>query len=158
MAWLASWLLYVLTQILFLFLSLHSPPLHSYHSSPPWYTWRCNLESILLSFASAQVNSVDGDWNVCGSDVCSEKSGDGKGKVLLGGASPSLLLYKDLFVLILKLIFRVNFALGLICSLVWDEHCLPEVQATMPSQKKTPFMGVFARRELLFTSPVMLSL
>lgn len=54
--------------------------LHSYHSSPPPYIWLCNLESILLSFASAQVNSADGDWNVCGSDVCSEKSGDGKEK------------------------------------------------------------------------------
>ena len=117
-----------------------------------------NLESILLAFASAQVNSVDGDQNVCGLDICSEKSRDGKGKVQLGSMPLPDILYKDLFVLILKLIFRVNFALGLICSLVWDEHCLPKVQATMPSQKKTPFMSVFAWRELLFTSPVMLAL
>ena len=77
-----------------------------------------NLESILLAFASAQVNSVDGDQNVCGSDICSEKSRDGKGKVQLGSMPLPDILYTDLFVLILKLIFRVNFALGLICSLV----------------------------------------
>lgn len=35
-----------------------------------------------------------------------------------GSPAPRLLLYKDLFVLILYLIFWVNFASGLICSLV----------------------------------------
>lgn len=154
-----TWLLSMLAQILFGFFSFsaHPPPPHSYHSSS-LYIWLCNLESILLAFASAQVNSVDGDQNVCGLDVCSEKSRDGKGKVQLGSMPRPDILYKDLFVLILKLIFWVNFALGLIRSLVWDEHCLPKVQATMPSQKKTPFMSVFAWRELLFTSPVMLAL
>lgn len=150
---------HVSTDPFFFFLFLFPPPtpLHSYHSSF-LYIWLSNLELILLAFASAQVNSVDGDQNVCGSDVCSEKRRDGKGKVQLGSTPLPDILYKDLFVLILKLIFWVNFALGLICSLVWDEHCLPKVQATMPSQKKTPFMSVFAWRELLFTSPVMLAL
>lgn len=48
---------------------------HSYHGSGP-SNWLCDLESILLSFASAQVNSVDGDWNVCFKCLLREKSGD----------------------------------------------------------------------------------
>ena len=142
--------------VLFCFSSPHPPAFIPQLFSP--CISDSNLESILLAFASAQVNSVHGDQNVCGSDICSEKSRDGKGKVQLGSMPLPDIFYKDLFVLILKLIFRVNFALGLICSLVWDEHCLPKVQATMPSQKKIPFMSVFAWRELLFTSPVMLAL
>lgn len=59
---------------LFFFSFLLSRPLylHSCHGSPLLYIWLGNLELILLSFASAQVNSAEGDWNVCGSDVRSE--------------------------------------------------------------------------------------